>query len=137
MPHCCQTCRLHPLKPTRQTVSGWAASAQPPCPAHGQRRKDCSLALAGSNPRGGDCRFHSIALLPKARESVKATESSFRSGGGTFLDLIDAQRVMLEFELAYERSLAERMQRLAELEKLVGREIPAPGEPRPPRAEDD
>lgn len=34
--HCGQTCRLHPLKPARQTVSGWAAGAQPPCPAHGQ-----------------------------------------------------------------------------------------------------
>ncbi|NIP53922.1 MAG: TolC family protein, partial [Phycisphaerae bacterium] len=43
-------------------------------------------------------------LLPKAVESVKANEASFRAGGNTFLDLIDAQRVMLEFELAYERA---------------------------------
>jgi len=63
-------------------------------------------------------------LLPKAVESVKASEASFRAGGNTFLDLIDAQRVMLAFELAYERALSNRAQKLAELEMLVGREIP-------------
>ncbi|GAH83671.1 unnamed protein product, partial [marine sediment metagenome] len=68
-------------------------------------------------------------LLPKARQSVKATEASFRAGGGTFLDLIDTQRILLEFELAYERALASRMQRLAELEKLVGKEIPTSVDP--------
>jgi len=62
-------------------------------------------------------------LLPKAVESVKASEASFRVGGSTFLDLIDAQRIMLEFELAYERALSNKAQRLAELEMLIGREI--------------
>ncbi len=63
-------------------------------------------------------------LLPKARQSIKATEASYRAGRGTFLDLIDAQRVFLEFQLAHERALADRMQRLAELEMLIGTEIP-------------
>jgi len=63
-------------------------------------------------------------LLPKAVESVKANEASFRAGDSTFLDLIDAQRVMLEFELAFERALSNKAQRLAELEMLVGRQIP-------------
>jgi outer membrane protein TolC len=62
-------------------------------------------------------------LLPKAVESVKASEASFRVGGSTFLDLIDAQRIMLEFELAYERALSNKAQRLAELEMLIGRKI--------------
>ena len=66
-------------------------------------------------------------LLPKAVESVKASEASFRAGGNTFLDLIDAQRVMLAFELAYERALSNRAQKLAELEMLVGKQIPRIG----------
>ncbi len=66
-------------------------------------------------------------LLPKAVESVKANEASFRAGGSTFLDLIDAQRVMLEFELSYERALSNHAQRLAELEMLVGKQIPRTG----------
>lgn len=63
-------------------------------------------------------------LVPKAVESVKVTEASFRAGDKTFLDLIDSQRIMLEFELAYERALSNKAQRLAELEMLVGKEIP-------------
>ena len=63
-------------------------------------------------------------LLPKAMQSVKATEASFRTGKGGFLDLLDAQRVLLEFALAHERAQASRLQRLAELEMIVGRSIP-------------
>jgi len=63
------------------------------------------------------------ALLPKARESLKVTESSFRAAAGSFTDLIDAQRILLEFALAYERALANCAQSLAKVEMLVGREI--------------
>ena len=63
-------------------------------------------------------------LLPKAVESVKANEVSFRSDESTFLEVIDAQRIMLEFELACERALSGKAQRLAELEMLVGTELP-------------
>lgn len=64
------------------------------------------------------------ALLPKAAESLKVTEAAFRSAKGSFLDLIDAQRVYLEFELAHERALADHEQSLAKIEMLVGRELP-------------
>ena len=63
------------------------------------------------------------ALLPKAGESLKVTESGFRTGTATFTDLIDAQRILLEFALSYERALADRSQSLAKLEMLVGQEI--------------
>lgn len=64
------------------------------------------------------------ALLPKARESLKVVESEFRSARGSFTDLIDAQRILLEFALSYERALANRSQSLAEIEMLVGGEVP-------------
>jgi cobalt-zinc-cadmium efflux system outer membrane protein len=64
------------------------------------------------------------ALLPKAKESLKVTESGFRSAKESFTDLIDAQRILLEFALSYERALADRSQSLAEIEKIVGSEIP-------------
>ena len=67
------------------------------------------------------------ALLPKAKESLKVTESGFRAGNGSFTDLIDAQRILLEFALSYERALANRSQSLAKLEMLVGREIRGKG----------
>ncbi len=66
-------------------------------------------------------------LLPIARESLRVNETSFRAGKGGFLDLIDAQRVLLQFELDYERALANQGQQLAKLEMLVGQEIPRVG----------
>lgn len=67
------------------------------------------------------------ALLPKANESLKVTESDFRTGRGSFTDLIDAQRILLEFALSYERALADQSQSLAKLEMLVGQKIPRKG----------
>jgi cobalt-zinc-cadmium efflux system outer membrane protein len=63
------------------------------------------------------------ALLPRARESLKVTESGYLAATGSFTDLIDAQRIFLEFALAYERALTDHAQSLAQLEMLVGREI--------------
>lgn len=63
------------------------------------------------------------ALIPKAKESLKVTESEFRSGNGNFNDLIDAQRILLDFTLSYEKALADRSKSLAKLEMLTGQEI--------------
>jgi outer membrane protein TolC len=74
-------------------------------------------------------------LVPKAAEAVKAAQSAFRAGKADFTDLIDAQRVLLAFELAAERALADRAQRLAELEMLVARELTAAPVHAPPPAQ--
>lgn len=66
-------------------------------------------------------------LIPKARESLQVNNQAFESGKSEFLDVIDSERVLLEFELSYERALANRAQRLAELEMLVGRELSRTG----------
>ena len=59
-------------------------------------------------------------LLPKARQAMTATDAAYRTGKGSFLDLIDAQRVLLEFEITLHRAIADRAQRLAELEMVTG-----------------
>ena len=63
-------------------------------------------------------------LIPKADEALAVTLEAFQSGTRTSLDLIDAEKTLLEFELAYIRALADQAQRLAELEMLLGKEIP-------------
>ena len=63
-------------------------------------------------------------LVPKGKQSLEASATAFRGGTASFLDVVDAVRILLEFELSYERALADRAQRLAELEMLVGRELP-------------
>jgi len=65
-------------------------------------------------------------LLPKAEQSLQATQTAFETGGAGFLDLIDAQRIRLEFGLSLVRALADRALALAHLERLVGGELPAP-----------
>ena len=64
------------------------------------------------------------SLIPKAEQSLKVTQSAFMAEEAGFLDLIDAQRMFLEFQLLYERALANHAQRLAQLEMLLGRELP-------------
>jgi outer membrane protein, heavy metal efflux system len=59
-------------------------------------------------------------LVPKARQSMATTEAAYRAGASNFSDLIDAQRVLLEFELAHERAAAERGTALARIRALVG-----------------
>jgi outer membrane protein TolC len=63
-------------------------------------------------------------LIPKAKEMVEVSESSYRAGGVDFLNLIDAQRKLLTFEVTYRRILADHFQALAELETLTGGAIP-------------
>jgi len=59
-------------------------------------------------------------LISKAQELVTNSESAYKAGTIDFLDLIDAQRMLLEYRLAYERALADNAQKLAELEMLTG-----------------
>lgn len=67
------------------------------------------------------------SLIPKAEQSLSTTQKAFESGSVDFLTLIDAQRVLLEFSLSYERALTDQAKKLAELEMLIGRRLPAGG----------
>lgn len=64
-------------------------------------------------------------LLPKAEQALQATRTAYSTGKSNFQEYLDAQRVLLEFQLSYERSQTDRAQRLAELEMLVGKPLPA------------
>lgn len=59
-------------------------------------------------------------LLPLAQNSLGVTEQAYRSGRSDFMQLIEAQRMLLEVRLSYQRAVADREQRLAEVEMLVG-----------------
>jgi outer membrane protein, heavy metal efflux system len=97
----------------------WAAER-----ARGQKRNDLAgqlkLALYRFRDAGRKTNLYRDTLLPKGREAVKTLQAAFRSGRASFTDLIDAQRVLLEFELAGQRAVADRVQRLAEIDMLAG-----------------
>ncbi len=60
------------------------------------------------------------ALIPKAVQTLNATKSAYESGGMDFLSLIDAQRMLLNFQLAYYRHNANFNQRFYEVRSLIG-----------------
>lgn len=63
-------------------------------------------------------------LIPKAEESLRASLAGFRAGDASFLDLLDTERTLLEFEVAAERARADRGKALARLNTLVGEPVP-------------
>jgi len=87
-------------------------------------RADLELALYKYRDAGRKIGLYKDTLVPKAEQSLGVIMESFMTGGGTALDLIDAEKTLLELQLAYYRALTDQAQRLAEIETLVGQELP-------------
>jgi outer membrane protein TolC len=85
---------------------------------------DVQLALYKYRDAQRKIDLYQNTLIPKAEESLAVTLEAFQAGTRSSIDLIDAEKTLLEFELSYIRALADQAQRLAELEMLVGMEIP-------------
>ncbi len=62
-------------------------------------------------------------LTPLAKNSLDVSEQAYQAGGADFLQLIDAQRLLLDVQLSYQRAIADREQRLAQIEMIVGAEL--------------
>ena len=59
-------------------------------------------------------------IVPKARANLESTTASYRSGRAALIDLIDAQRTLLEFDLALERARTDAFIAAARVRALVG-----------------
>ena len=70
--------------------------------------------------------LYEFTLLPRARQSLEVTENAFTVGKASFLDLIDAQRSLLELGLAKERAVADRATRRAEIAALTAIDVRGP-----------
>jgi len=60
------------------------------------------------------------ALIPQAETSLEATLSSYTTGRGGFLDLLDAERMLFSLETAYENAFARYMKAVSALERALG-----------------
>jgi outer membrane protein TolC len=60
------------------------------------------------------------SLIPKARQSMDVNRKGYEAGNIEFINLIDAERVLLEFELAHEQALADHLIQRAELTRITG-----------------
>jgi len=64
------------------------------------------------------------SIIPRAEQALRVSEEGYRAGQVDFLNLIDSQRILLHFQLAYERALTDFYQNLAKLEEAVGGKLP-------------
>lgn len=62
-------------------------------------------------------------LLPRAEQSLEATETGYMTGEIDFLSLLDSERLLLALRIALAERKAEVEIRIAELEAVVGREL--------------
>jgi len=81
---------------------------------------DLSLALYHFRDAERKIDLYESSLLPKAKQSLNVAQQAFTTGQGSFLEIVDAERTLLEFQLSLERSVTNRAQRLAEIEMIVG-----------------
>ncbi len=102
--------------------AGYQASLQERQNRENELLATLQMALYQFRDAGRREKLYREALLPRAKQALNVTQSAFETGKVDFLDLVDAQRTYLEFQLALERARADYAQRLAELEMLAGRE---------------
>ena len=68
--------------------------------------------------------LYRTSVIPQANEALKIAQTSYQGGKGGFLDLLDAERTLLEFKMDFYRFTVEYQTWLAELERLTGENIP-------------
>jgi outer membrane protein TolC len=81
------------------------------------------MALFRYRDAGRKVELYRGALIPKARQALETVRRAFEADRASFLDLIDAQRALLEFELSEKRALADRAISLSEMKALVGSNV--------------
>jgi outer membrane protein TolC len=63
------------------------------------------------------------ALLPQTEQSYKASLAAYEVGKVEFISLMEAARAIRDMKLGYYRALVDFEQRLADLERAVGRDL--------------
>jgi len=67
--------------------------------------------------------LYSTSVIPQAQEALKIAQTAYQSSGGGFLDLLDAERTLLDLKLDFYRYRVDYQTWLAELERLTGQDL--------------
>ena len=68
-------------------------------------------------------RLYDEVLLPRAEELLEASKTGYQAAMVDFIGLIDAQRLLLQYELQYIRAAADNIQAVAAIERLAGQNM--------------
>jgi outer membrane protein TolC len=63
------------------------------------------------------------AILPQGRATLAATTASYEADKTNLITLLDSQSALFSYETSYYRSLSDFAETLAELERVVGKEV--------------
>jgi len=67
--------------------------------------------------------LYKYSLLPQAEQSLKASEVGYLTGKVDFLNLLDAERMVLLIRIGYFKTIADLGKSLAQLERVVGKDL--------------
>jgi len=120
----------------REASAGYEAALKQEQDLRNNLLADLQMALFRVRDAERKIDLYSNALIPKARQALEVSQQSLEAGKAGFLDVIDAERTLLEFGLSHERARADHEQAIAEIEMIIAEELPrtaaaAPAAPNP------
>lgn len=87
---------------------------------------ELKAVFIGAQTAGRLAEVYRTSLLPQAQEALNVAEAGYQANTIGFLDLLDAQRSLLDSRLEYYRYASEFQRQLAELERVIGQEMSTP-----------
>ena len=110
----------------RQALKQRLATAATRAETENRLLADLTLAIFEYNDARRRLELYRDSLLPKARQSLDASISAYQNASAGFLDLLDAERVLLEMQLASRRAQTDAANAISKIEMLTGGDVPAP-----------
>jgi outer membrane protein TolC len=108
------------VKQAQATLS--ALQAEHHQTANALRAKVAEL-LSGLEQDRAQLGLYVKSILPQGRAALESATAGFQVGSVDFLTLVDDQATLYNYETRYFRSLTSFAQKLAELERVVGKEV--------------
>jgi outer membrane protein TolC len=82
--------------------------------------------------------LYSNVLIPQAEHSLRSAEAGYVTGTVSFLDLLDAERVLLRVQFGHWKAYTDYLKRIADMERAVGMELAeSRPEEMPPEVDED
>jgi outer membrane protein, heavy metal efflux system len=69
--------------------------------------------------------LYRLGIIPQADLAVEAALASYRAGRADFINVLDSQTALFNFEREHIEAIAEHQMQLAEIEAMIGQALPA------------
>lgn len=83
-------------------------------------RAELSIAVVEARNAQRRMTLYSASLIPKAQQAYQTAREEFVNGNGSFMKLVDAQRMLLDFQLMEQRAISDREVAMAEIGCCIG-----------------